>query len=81
MNDPVKPAGDASKTIIAAFYEERGFKALRSWIHDYYLPLIHAAGAGYQAYRRVSKTQVIPYICSSYFQTQIYNIRAKTCIP
>lgn len=49
--DPVKPAGDAFETIIAAFHNESGVEAFHKWIHRHFTPLIRSAGIAYKGYR------------------------------
>ncbi|TFK41241.1 hypothetical protein BDQ12DRAFT_711037 [Crucibulum laeve] len=51
LNDPVKPAGDAFETIIAAFYKECGHDAFHGWIKQFFRPLIYVVGLAYRNYR------------------------------
>jgi hypothetical protein len=53
INNPIKPAGDALETIIAAFYTEQGLEAFQSYAKLYFVPLIQIASQAYDGFRYV----------------------------
>jgi len=48
---PVKPAGDAFETILAAFHSEQGARAFQTYTRQCFLPLIETVGLAYDAFR------------------------------
>ncbi|KAF9015085.1 ribonuclease III domain-containing protein [Cyathus striatus] len=58
MENPVKPAGDAFETIIAAYQKEYGHDVFRSWLKEFFLPLIWVAGEAHQEYTCAGSTKI-----------------------
>lgn len=48
---PVKPAGDAFETILAALHSEQGAEAFQTYTRQYFVPLIETVGLAYDAFR------------------------------
>ncbi|KAF8971406.1 ribonuclease III domain-containing protein [Flammula alnicola] len=57
INNPVKPAGDAFETMLAAFHGERGPDAFNEYVRPYFLPLIDSVAYAYYDYRSSSRIQ------------------------
>lgn len=53
LRDEHKPAGDAFEMIVAGYFEEQGFQAVRDWVSKYYQPLIYVAKTACEDFKYV----------------------------